>query len=96
MYLLKRIADFNELRMKVCKCSNHTTNVGEFACDLYIDVMVIDHQMPNTVKQAYNKVPGTAILLRYKHNSFYSSSLQHVIKSPGMNANHFAVSVISL
>lgn len=24
---------------------------------LYIDVMVIDHQMPNTVKQAYNDVP---------------------------------------
>lgn len=38
------------------------------------------HLCTVTGKHAYNKVQGWAIFLRYKCNSLYLSSLQHMIK----------------
>lgn len=48
-----------------------------------------------TVKHAYNKVFGRAILLRYQHSLLNPSSLQYNNKVTG-NENHIAISVNSL
>lgn len=48
-----------------------------------------------TLKHAYNKVFGRAILLRYQHNLLNPSSLQYKNKVTG-NENHITISVNSL